>query len=67
MESAIVQLQDRGFVLDRDFWFGPDNRLYLNEQGKAAAIAEGLSREDGLLGELFLTLFCSTPSSDGHQ
>jgi hypothetical protein len=67
MESVTTQLQDRGFVLDRDFWFGPGDRLCLNEQGKAAEIAEGLSRENGLLGELFLTLFCSTPSSDGHQ
>jgi hypothetical protein len=67
MESVTAQLQDRGFVLGQDFWYGPDDRLYLNEQGKAAAIAKELSRKDALLEELFLTLFGPTPPSDCHQ
>jgi hypothetical protein len=67
MESVTTQLQDRGFVLDRDFWFGPDDRLYLNEQGNAAAIAKELSRKDALLEELFLTLFGPTAFPDCHR
>jgi hypothetical protein len=67
IESVTAQLQDRGLVLDRDFWFGPDDRLYLNEQGKAAAIAKELSRKDALLEELFLTLFGPTTFPDCHR
>jgi hypothetical protein len=67
MEAVTAQLQNRGFVLDRDFWFGPGDRLYWNEQGKATAIAEGLSSEDSFLGENFITLFCLPPLSSDRQ
>jgi hypothetical protein len=52
--SVTAQLQGQGFVVGRDFWFGSDDRLYWKDPGKAAAIAEGLSGEYSLLGELFI-------------
>jgi hypothetical protein len=54
LASVTAQLQNQGFIVGRDFWFGSDDRLYWNDQGKETAIAEGLSGEHSLLGELFI-------------
>jgi hypothetical protein len=54
LESVTTQLQSQGFVLDRDFWFGPDSQIHWNIPGSENALTEGLSEKFYLLPEIFI-------------
>jgi hypothetical protein len=55
LESVTTQFQSQGFVLNQDFWLGPNDRLYLNIHGEVSVLMEGLADQSSLLREIFIS------------